>query len=115
MNEPVLITLVVISEAALHYFRWRETLQGRELPRLLAYALGVLGLMLPFTWWLVLNQAGKEEIIRVLWVVIVAGGLSVLLCYGLDWIVDMLWDLRQTKQREKSAINGLQAGSHAEK
>jgi hypothetical protein len=75
----------------------------------IAYTLGVIGLMAPFTWWLCLNTPSKPEIIRVLWSVIVAGGLSVALCYGLDWVVDMIWKVRQSSQREKAMKDAIHA------
>jgi hypothetical protein len=109
MDEPVLIAMVVVSEVALHYFRWREVLQGHELPRLMAYGLGSLGLMLPFTWWLALNNPAKAEIIRVLWMVMMAGGLSVVLCWGLDWIVDLMWRMKGSAQREQALREGIHA------
>jgi hypothetical protein len=64
MSTPILIALVMAIEVALHYFRWRETLQGHELPRPVAYILGVAGMMVPFTIWLMENN--QAESMRVL-------------------------------------------------
>ncbi len=105
MKVAALIAIVVLSEAFLHYFRWKQVLLGRELPRIAAYALGVLGMMLPFTMWLV--EQRYEEVVRVLWIVIVAGGLSVVVCYGIDAIVDLMWDQMQSRQREQVLTDQL--------
>lgn len=105
MNIPSLIALVVAIEIALHYFRWRETLQGRDLPRPIAYALGVAGMMVPFTFWLLENSL--VDAARVLWLVIVAAGLAVVLSYGIDWVVELIWNVREARQREKEVLSGL--------
>ncbi len=105
MKAEILIVIVILSEAFLHYFRWKQVLMGRELPRIIAYVLGVLGMMLPFTIWLI--EHGYIEIVGILWTVIIAGGLSVAACYGLDAIVDMRWDQMETRQREKVLTNQL--------
>ena len=56
MSIEDLIMIVVLAEAFLHYFRWRLILGGRELPRVAAYMLGVLGLMLPYSRWLWMQE-----------------------------------------------------------
>ncbi len=105
MNIPALIALVMTIEVALHYFRWREALQGHELPRPVAYILGVAGMMVPFTFWLLENS--QIETARVLWFVIVAAGMAVILSYGIDWVADLVWKLREARQREKAALSGI--------
>src|SRR3990172_4310009 len=79
MNIVTLIALVVFIEAFLHYCPWRLILGGKDLPRVIAYMLGVLGLMVPFTAWLIEN--GELIIVRTLWLVIISGGLSVMVAY----------------------------------
>jgi hypothetical protein len=98
MNIGVMIALVVIAEAFLHYFPWRRVLHGRELPRVAVYALGVLGLMLPFTFWLI--ELGEYAIIQTLWIVIISGGTSVLALYGLDHVVELEWKVKEGTERE---------------
>jgi hypothetical protein len=39
--------------------------------------------------------------------VIVAAGLAVVISYGIDWMVDVVWKLRETRQREKAALSGI--------
>jgi hypothetical protein len=53
MSMPVMVTLVVFIEAFLHYFQWRWALGGRELPRVPAYTLGVLGMLTPYAAWMI--------------------------------------------------------------
>lgn len=102
MNIDELIMIVVLAEAFMHYFKWRLVLGGRELPRVAAYALGVLGLMLPYSRWLwVQGMIQAQEAVKVLWIVIVTGGLSVLVCYGIDAIIDLAWSKRECEQRER--------------
>jgi hypothetical protein len=113
MNVAVLVVLVVFIEIALHDFRWREVLLGRELPRPVAYALGVLGMMGPFTAWLL--QKGETETALVLWLVIAAAGGSVLVCYAIDWVTNLLWIARESGQREQAALTGLKDAIDAKK
>jgi len=100
MNNILLVVIVMISEGLLHYFPWKMLLRGRELPRVAAYILGVLGLMAPFTAWL--WERGEMEIIRMLWMVIVAGGLMVLALYGLDHYTTL--EMRDLEAREERAL-----------
>jgi hypothetical protein len=102
MSVEDLIVIVALAEAFLHYFRWRMILGGKELPRVAAYMLGVLGLMLPYTRWLsTRNIVQALEAIKMLWIVIITGGLSVLICYGIDAVVDLAWGKREAEQRER--------------
>lgn len=104
MSVAALLVMVAFIEGFLHYFRWKHLLQGQDLPRPVAYILGVLGLMVPFTAWL--HEQGEHHVVVVLWGVIVAGGVAVLLCYLIDWIVDLIWEKRQALEREKALRDG---------
>jgi hypothetical protein len=107
MSVAAMIALVVITEAFLHYFPWRKILRGRELPRIAAYTLGVLGLMGPFTAWLI--EAGCYGTVSMLWLVIVAGGASVLALYGLDHVIELEWKVKEGAEREdqlKEQVSG---------
>jgi hypothetical protein len=105
MTIPVLLVMVIFIEIAEHYFRWREILMGRDLPRVVAYVLGVAGMMVPFTFWLI--QEGYIEAAWVLWFVIVSAGAAVGLAYLLDWVVKLVWERLEAGQREKAALTGL--------
>lgn len=107
MNIAAMVALVVISEAFLHYFPWRKILKGRELPRVAAYVLGILGLMVPFTIWLI--GLGNYDIAKTLWLIIVSGGASVLALYGLDYVVELEWRVKEGTEREdqlKEQVSG---------
>jgi hypothetical protein len=90
--------MVMLSEAFLHYFPYKLLLRGKELPRVVAYILGVLGLMGPFTAWL--WYQADFEIIQTLWIAIGSGGLIVMALYGLDHYLDLELSNMEYKERE---------------
>jgi hypothetical protein len=87
------------AELGLHYFPWRLLLKGRNLPRVVAYVLGVCGLMVPLSLWLWMD--GEAVIIPILWLFVVAGGLTVLGLYGLDRLLDLEMRDIEAAQRER--------------
>lgn len=95
----ILVALTMAAELGLHYFPWRLMFRGRDLPRVVAYMLGVCGLMVPFSLWIWMD--GQGEIIPVLWLFIVAGGLTVLGLYGLDHLLDLEMRDIEAAQRER--------------
>lgn len=99
MSIGLLIALVMLAEALLHWFPWKRCLRGRDLPRPAAYVLGVLGLMTPFSIWLF--EQGEIYILNMLWLVILAGGMSVLAAYGLDHYFEL--ELRDIEAHEREA------------
>jgi len=101
MEIWMLIALVMLGEAFLHYFPWKLLLKGKELPRVAAYTLGLLGLMVPFSAWLWLRN--EVEVIKVLWVVVVSGGLIVFALYGLDRYIELAWRDMEASEREQDA------------
>lgn len=101
MSDWVLIAFVMVTELMLHYIPWRQFLRGCELPRPAAYALGVIGMMGPFTVWLM--ERCHIEIAIMLWLVILAGGMAVLGGYGADAIRDLYWREREAREREQEA------------
>lgn len=103
MELWMLIALVMTTELGLHYFPWKLLLKGRELPRVAAYTLGLLGLMLPFTAWLWLRQ--DVDVIQVLWMVIISGGLTVFALYGLDRYIELEWKHMEACEREHASRN----------
>jgi len=102
MNEWVLMALVMMAESCLHYFPWRMLLRGRELPRLAAYTLGLLGMMVPLTVWLL--EKGAMEIIQVLWSVVIVAGMTVFALYGLDHYLSLIMrDIEATEWEQQNA------------
>lgn len=104
MSTEVMLVLVAFIEGFLHYASRRE-LWGRDLPRPAAYVLGTLGMMGPFTAWLL--DRGQAETARVLWSVLGAGGVIVLITYLVDWVRVLVVSLRESREREKAALTSL--------
>lgn len=98
MKLWTVILMVMMAEFGLHYFPWRVLLRGKELPRLAAYTLGLLGMMGPLTAWL--WDRGQTEVIQTLWAVIASAGLMVFALYGLDRYLDLiLKDMEANEER----------------
>lgn len=100
MRLWMVIVMVMMAEFGLHYFPWKMLLRGRELPRLMAYTLGLLGMMGPLTAWL--WDRGEVEVIQTLWTVIVSAGLMVFALYGLDHYLDLI--MRDIEANEERAL-----------
>ena len=100
MEVWMVIVMVMMAEFGLHYFPWKMLLRGRELPRLMAYTLGLLGMMGPLTAWL--WDRGEADVIQALWAVIVSAGLMVFALYGLDHYLDLI--MRDIEANEERAL-----------
>lgn len=109
MELWTVIVMVMLAEALLHYFPWRVLLKGKELPRVLAYTLGMLALMAPLSAWL--WERGDREVIEVMWTVIFAGGLTVLALYGLDRYLKL--EMRDIESGEREALRRKDLGDGA--
>jgi hypothetical protein len=94
-----LIVMVAALEFGLHYFPWR-ILIGRELPRLAAYTLGLLGMMVPFSVWLM--DKNEIEILQTLWTVVISAGITVFALYGLDRYLNL-----ERREVEASQIEAM--------
>ena len=98
MKLWVVIVMVMMAEFGLHYFPWKMLLRGKELPRLAAYTLGLLGMMGPLTVWL--WDRNEVEVIQTLWAVTVSAGITVFALYGLDHYLDLIMrDIEATEER----------------
>lgn len=104
MNLLTLVVIVMLAEFGLHYFPWRILLRGNELPRLAAYTLGLLGMMVPFSAWL--WQSGEYEVISALWMVVCAAGLMVFALYGFDDYLDRIMKDIEATERENHGKEG---------
>lgn len=98
MTTRDLIVIVMAIEFGLHYFPWRMLIK-RKLPRLAAYVLGLLGIMVPYSLWLM--DRGEVENVQMLWIAISAAGLTVFALYGLDQYLDLLRGDKEASQREE--------------
>ena len=99
-----LIVIVVLTEGLLHYLPWRLWI-GRELPRLAAYVLGSLGMMVPLSLWLM--DQGEVEIVQALWIVVISAGATVFALYGLDHYMELQKRDVEAGQREQVMTNML--------
>ena len=97
----VMVVVIMLAEAFLHYFPWRLILNGNELPRPVAYIFGTLAFALPLSAWLVIY--GSAMVIFVVWIAITAAGATVLFLYLFDWVVSLVWKVREGDEREKNA------------
>ena len=86
-----------------HYFPWRLVFR-KDLPRVLAYVMGVLALAAPLSGLFVVW--GEFASLVSLWVVIGAGGISVMGAYGLEWLLKKIREAEELgevlRQREGS-------------
>lgn len=84
MSERLAVgcVLAVLMLWVQHWFPWRMVFRC-ELPRLVAYVLGVLALVAAQSWvfW------GDNRVVCGLWVVVVSGGAAVVCAYGVDWLL----------------------------
>jgi hypothetical protein len=101
MNEGWLIATVFFIEVSLHFICDTEKLLGRKLHPIIAYVLGMLAVMVPFSFWLLeYGDCGRMHVFWALWKTIVAAGVAVLLSYGVESITDLLWKERHATERE---------------
>jgi hypothetical protein len=74
-----------------HYFPWGLIFR-RELPRVIAYAIGTLAYIVPLTvlfiQWDKCNVTAPGIHLLALWVCVSASGAAVILVRGIDWMLD---------------------------
>lgn len=72
-----------------HWFPWQMVLR-RQLPRLAAYVMGVLGILGPLTYlyclWVNVPPINPWFYLIALWAIIFSSGLAVALAYLFDWV-----------------------------
>jgi 4-hydroxybenzoate polyprenyltransferase len=110
MGITELLVIVALSELGLHYFPWRMLL-GKDLPRLGAYTLGLLGMMVPLSAWLMVRN--EIEILQTIWMVVFSAGLMVFALYGFDHYLEMERSNAEKSKREKVMVEMLK-GEHDE-
>ena len=102
MSIRDLVLIVALAEWCLHYFPWKKLI-GIELPRLAAYTLGMLGIMVPFT--IYLSDRGEMELLQTLWIAIAAAGLVVFGLYGFDHYIELYKRDIESAQKEKLMLS----------
>lgn len=103
----ILITALVAALIQLveHYFPWRLAL-GKDLPRLAAYVIGVLGMIVPLSVLYGMQSLNNTETVIALWSTVAASGAAVSNAYGLDWVLRRLalagdlGEILQIRERE---------------
>lgn len=71
----------------------------------MAYVLGTLAMMGPFTAWLL--ERAYNEIALTLWLVLSVGGAVVLVTYAADWARGMFLAARESKAIQEAAVTAL--------
>jgi len=83
---PVLCaTLPAAICVASHYFPWRFWFRRGRLPRLLAYGLGVLAILLPATIAAVFAAGSVADAVGLLWLAVASAGAGTACCWWYDW------------------------------
>lgn len=90
-----------MAETILHYFPWKLILKGNDLPRPVAYIFGTLGFSLPLSAWLLFFE--YPTCIYVVWIAIIAAGVTVLFLYLFDWVLRLIWKVMELEERENHA------------
>lgn len=94
----ILMTVIFLAEALLHYIPWTLLLNGKRLHPTAAYILGVLGFLLPLSAWLLWK--GQCLALLAVWVAVIAAGVPVLGFYLFDYVIDLVWSNREHRERE---------------
>ena len=106
--QPIAPILCATLPAALcvasHYFPWRYWFRRGQLPRLLAYAFGVLSILLPATLAMLTAAQTVAEAAALLWLATVSAGAGT----GCAWWYD--WHNRSELQRQDEADREAAAG-----
>lgn len=87
LQITITVLLAGLIQLVLHWFPWQMVFPN-GLPRVLAYAFGMLGILLPFSGLLMLWQ--EWTVLVALWAVVVACGLAVVKAYGVDWLLNRI-------------------------
>jgi hypothetical protein len=103
--------IAILFELAAHWFPYQIVLR-RKLPRLAAYAIGVLGILGPASgleaYWLSSPAPVWGNLVG-LWSVAVCAGLAVLCGYGIDWLANQV-----ALAHERGEVLEMQNGRSAE-
>ncbi len=89
MQEPIAFVLCGALPAAVciasHYFPWRYFFKRGRLPRLLAYAIGLLAILLPTTVAMLYAAGTVAVAVWLLWLAAISAGLGTACCWWYDW------------------------------
>ena len=83
---PVLCASLPAAACAFaHYFPWRHFFKDGKLPRLYAYASGLLSVLLPATIAALAAAVTVADAIALLWLAAISAGLGTLVPWWYDW------------------------------
>lgn len=83
MDLIITASISGLCQLAMHYFPWARVLK-KELPRVAAYTLGVLAIMVPVSF---LGSARALGLLD-LWITVIVSGLCVFIAYLVDAALD---------------------------
>jgi len=89
------LAIIALAESVLHWFPWRTAL-GKPLPRIPAYILGVLAILLPLMAYDITNHAAQHALYML--AAATVAGASVLAAYAIDWAIETHWRARSAEQ-----------------
>ena len=88
MSIGVTLAVIALAEGVLHWFPWRAAI-GKPLPRIPAYTLGVLAILVPLMAHDITTGHPDHAIIML--AAAVTAGASVLAAYAIDWAIETHW------------------------
>ena len=97
MSIALTALITALALAVEHYFPWHLVL-GHTLPRIPAYILGMAAVAVPISVLFLIWKAYLEMV--ALWAAIVAGGLTVMICYALDRYLALRARAHEAEERE---------------
>lgn len=118
MDTVIMILFIVLLLAVEHYLPWPRILHMRELPRLAAYVMGVLALILPLSWLHLKNYFLNSdpyalEAASMLWLAVITGGLTMIIISLFDgWLNNM--EMNKEGAERESALMGVINGKDDE-
>jgi hypothetical protein len=104
MEIMIVIFVSGLWQLGAHYFPYRNIF-GREPHRVIAYAIGVLGFMLPISTWMLIE--GLVRPLTVVWSAVAASGSVVGLLYLIDDSARSRAEAEDTREREEVLMKRL--------
>lgn len=95
---PVLATFLPAAViAAEHYAPWQRWLRGEPLPRLAAYTMGTLAILVPAT--LASQPRRHRQVVTMFWAAAASAGVTTLAAWGIDWLNER--SARQADEKDR--------------
>jgi len=98
---PVLCASLPAAACAFaHYFPWRHFFKDGKLPRLYAYASGLLSVLLPATIAALAAAVTVADAVALLWLAAISAGLGTLIPWWYDWTKRTQYSAADEAERE---------------